>query len=265
MNKADDNKRIIPFQHIYNFRDLGGYRVKDGRKIKYGCFFRGPAIALQQDSKDFERLESLHLKTILDLRSKNEAEEEPDVILPDCSYQQISAMYFPDGSECDFSPKGIDRIFQEEERRKQTGIEERFFITLYQDMPFHNPAYQQLFKAIQWQQTPLLFHCSAGKDRTGVAAMLILLLLGVDDETIMEDYLLTNICRKPLIDQRIAKEKAEGEEREHIINAMGVQPDTAWAVLHSIRERYPSQEAYFEKEFGMDAQEMTRLRNLYLE
>lgn len=71
-------------------------------------------------------------------------------------------------------------------------------------MLFGNKAFKELFRALEAGETPILFHCSAGKDRTGVAAMLILLALGASDETICADYERTNLCRKAEIEARLA-------------------------------------------------------------
>ena len=68
---------------------------------------------------------------------------------------------------------------------------------MYERMLFGNKAYKELFRALEAGETPVLFHCSAGKDRTGVAAMLILLALGASDKTIAEDFEKTNIWRRP--------------------------------------------------------------------
>ena len=81
---------------------------------------------------------------------------------------------------------------------------ENILYRMYRQMLFGNKAFKELFRALEAGETPILFHCSAGKDRTGVAAMLILLALGASDETICADFVQTNVCRKAEIDALLA-------------------------------------------------------------
>ena len=76
-----------------------------------------------------------------------------------------------------------------------------WFTDLYKQMPFGNPAYHELFRLLEEHRVPLLFHCTCGKDRTGIAAMLVLLALGVSREDAIADYMLTNVYRKAIIDK----------------------------------------------------------------
>lgn len=140
---------------------------------------------------------------------------------------------------------------------------------MYERMLFGNKAFKELFRALEAGETPILFHCSAGKDRTGVAAMLILLALGASDETICADYERTNLCRKAEIEARLAAhadEIARDPRRENFHrSAAGVSPEAAPFVLHTIRAKYGSAENYLEAEYGLTPARLMRLRRMYLE
>ena len=114
-----------------------------------------------------------------------------------------------------------------------------FVQAMYERMLFGNKAFKELFRALEAGETPILFHCSAGKDRTGVAAMLILLALGASDETICADYERTNLCRKAEIDAVLAEHAEEIAAnpacRMRYYRKAGVDPATVPFVLRTIR------------------------------
>ena len=97
---------------------------------------------------------------------------------------RISAMYQMDGNEANFDPAKLFTLSEEEMRE-----DEAYFEGVYRTMPFENPAYRWMFDRLLSENTPILFHCTAGKDRTGVAAALILLALGVPRTVVEQDYI----------------------------------------------------------------------------
>ena len=115
----------------------------------------------------------------------------------------------------------------------------------------------------------MLFHCSGGKDRTGVAAMLILLALGASDETICADFVQSNTCRKEEIDALWAEHAQEiaarPEQKYFYLGISGVHPDDGPFVLQTIREQYGTTDAYLEAEYGLTPARLMRLRRMYLE
>ena len=100
----------IVFEGTCNFRELGGYRAADGRHVRRGLLYRGCSLDTLQSPADRTKLESLHLREILDLRSAGEAACQPDAAVSGAHYQRICGMRYADGSEMDFSPAGIQRI-----------------------------------------------------------------------------------------------------------------------------------------------------------
>lgn len=256
----------LPFEGGNNFRELGGYPAAGGRPVRRGVIYRGIPTANLTSAADRALLDSLGLRFILDLRSTAEAAAQPDYVPAGARLVQLCGLCAADGHEIAFSPKDIELLLSGEPEGED---DTRFMHAMYRGMLFGNKAFRELFRALEAGETPILFHCSAGKDRTGVAAMLILLALGADDETICADYALTNVCRKPEIDALLAEhadEIAADPAREDFYRGMaGVMPQTARFVLSCLREKYGSAAGYLEAEFSLDTARLERLRGLYLE
>lgn len=238
---------------IVNFRDLGGYQTQDGSYVKYGCFYRSAAFIRLQ--KEHQRvLDSLKLMTLLDLRSNQEVFEKPDEVPSQCRYLQISGIPMFDnnfqgnlnferlGNKSDLSKVALDMD------------------QIYADLPLNNRAYQEMFRLLMQQEMPLVFHCSAGKDRTGVGAALILLALGVDEKLVIEDYLFSNECRKEENERLF---KLNNNYSPEFKAMMTVQQHLIEASLTSIKTQYDNYDEYFLKEFGLDREKRAQLQDWY--
>lgn len=161
-----------------------------------GQIYRGIPTGLLTGAADRKLLDSLGLRLILDLRSESEAAEQPDYVPDGARLVRICGLCHPDGSEISFSPGDIEKLL-----KGKKDEEHNLADAMYEQMLFRNKAYKELFRALEAGETPILFHCSGGKDRTGVAAMLILLALGASDETICQDFIRTNVCRRPELER----------------------------------------------------------------
>ena len=224
---------------LFNFRDLGGIKNRSGRSVKNGLFYRGgPLIDLNDSEKEF--VDKLSLKTILDLRSQREIERtEADYNPSGCYYVHIGAsklLHETRKDDLDMTRPTSDAI--EEWLKKQ-----------YRDLAFDNPAYKFLFKAIEEEELPVYFHCSAGKDRTGVGAALILYFLDVDKEEIYKDYLRSydEMLKLDIPHTRpslVFREWLEGTFQE-------------------IDKRYGDRNKYFFEEFGIDFQQRRKMVEKY--
>lgn len=262
----------LPFEKALNFRELGGYPAAGGRTVRHGLLWRGANLDAITSDADRALYASLGIRYILDLRAAIETAKHPDLVLPGTRYERICAMRFLDGQEIDFSPAGMAKMAGERDQvAAELGhypSEFEMFRALYGRMPFDNPAFRALFRAMEAGETPLLFHCSAGKDRTGVGAMLVLLALGASRETALRDYMQTNVCRKPAIEAFLAAHADElktDADRVRLESMEGVVLPMAEYTLDAIEARYPSYEAYFEAQYGLDAARLTALRERYLE
>ena len=246
-----------------NFRELGGYEADEGKHVKWGQIWRGIPTCKLTGEADRAKLDALGLRLILDLRSVEEAKKEPDYVPDGARLVQICGLCAEDGHEIAFAPGDIDRLM--------ASAPEGYDVprVLYRRMLTGNKAFKELFRALEAGETPILFHCSAGKDRTGVAAMLILLALGASDETICADYAQTNVCRRAEIEavmQEHADEIAPDPScRNHYYRMAGVSPEAAPFVLDTIRSQFGSAENYLEAEYGLTPARLMRLRRMYLE
>ncbi len=253
----------LPFAGGTNFRELGGYDGDEGKHVKWGQIWRGIPTGKLTGEADRTRLDALGLRLILDLRSVEEAKKEPDYVPDGARLVQICALCAEDGHEIAFAPGDIDRLM--------ASAPEGYDVprVMYRRMLTGNKAFKELFRALEAGETPILFHCSAGKDRTGVAAMLILLALGASDETICADYAQTNVCRRAEIEavmQEHADEiAADPSCRNHYYRMAGVEPELAPFVLDTIRSQFGSAENYLEAEYGLTPARLMRLRRMYLE
>lgn len=254
--------RILPFESVENFRELGGYRTEEGRFVRWGRFYRSARLSHLTEAET-EQIASLGIRTLLDLRSGGEIEQHPDPELPDADYRAISAILKMDGNEKDFDPAHL--LTQTAEEMEQ---DEKDFMEIYRAMPFANRAYQWMFDQLLSEKTPILFHCTAGKDRTGIGAALILLALGVPRKLIEEDYMLTNHCCRKNIDRLVDQYYCEGQPefvKRYLTAIGGVGLYNLEAALDEIEVRYPSKEAFFECEYGLDATKLAALHAMYLE
>ena len=246
-----------------NVRELGGYEADEGKHVKWGQIWRGIPTCKLTGEADRAKLDALGLRLILDLRSVEEAKKEPDYVPDGARLVQICGLCAEDGHEIAFAPGDIDRLMASAPEGYDAPR------VMYRWMLTGNKAFKELFRALEAGETPILFHCSAGKDRTGVAAMLILLALGASDETICADYAQTNVCRRAEIEavmQEHADEiAADPSCRNHYYRMAGVEPELAPFVLDTIRSQFGSAENYLEAEYGLTPARLMRLRRMYLE
>jgi protein-tyrosine phosphatase len=175
---------------IYNFRDFGGYKTQNGARLKRGLLYRSGDLSKATDA-DLEHISSLGIKTVCDLRSERERRMEPDRI-PEAA--PITFVHIPMRPIIEYHGRSVRRLLSlmfGRERRIDYVAEShkayREYATSYL------PQLKALFQRISNPENlPVLIHCSAGKDRTGVVSSLIQLVLGVSTETAMDDYLKTN-------------------------------------------------------------------------
>lgn len=262
-----------PFKASSNIRDLGGYQNKDGKTVKTGLLIRGIAPSRFTTAEDIQKFNSLKIETIFDLRSKNESLNDPlPEVFGKCRFINSSGMIYEDGEDVDFSPKGIARIRNYQQHLEMVEypiISSNSLKELYTLMFFNKRTYGRLFDVLLNREVPLYFHCAAGKDRTGIAAILILLALGVSEEDAIGDYLYSNVCLKKYIDQRIAEHQeaiAKDPLVEDILREVhGVSQEVIAYSLNKVKERYHDYNCYLKEVFDLDETKISRLKELYTE
>ncbi len=250
------------FRDALNFRDLGGLKCEDGRTVKPHLFYRGGGLYYfnEDELKEFEKL---GIQTIMDLRSASEIERMPDPEISGARNIAHSGLVVRGSEDIDWSPAGMRKIGGEakEQLRKIQGY--------YENIALNNKAFQIMMKEVEEGKLPIYFHCMTGKDRTGVAAIILLLALGVKKEEILKDYLESNVFRKQIVEDSIAK--AGGLARNHpelrdlITIQDGVLQKTYETVMASILKKYASYGEYLEEEYGLDEDKLKALRDAYLQ
>lgn len=176
-------ERRLPLEGGHNYRDMGGYRTSDGLYVRWGKVFRTDDMH-NLTTGDLDYLTALNLHTVVDFRSEKEASEDPDKLPTSVTNHRLLPI----------SPGNMTDVTQAEledaEKNAQYMADiNRIFSTNEEIVA----QYRELFRLLQDESNlPLSFHCTAGKDRTGMGAALFLASLGVDEQAIMKDYLLSN-------------------------------------------------------------------------
>jgi len=174
--------RVLPFEGGCNFRDIGGYPAMDGRTVRWGQVYRTGVLSYFTPD-DETTLLNLGVRAICDLRRLDEREREP-TRWPDETVQSLCW--------ADSATMPTIRGFAASRPRTGAGMYDSM-IELYRALPaWMGPRLRGLFECIAAGNAPLVVHCAAGKDRTGIAIAVLLTALGVDRDTVLEDYLLTN-------------------------------------------------------------------------
>ncbi|BFH11587.1 hypothetical protein J6TS7_22560 [Paenibacillus dendritiformis] len=210
--------RVLPFEGVFNFRDMGGYEAADGRKVKYGILFRSAELTGMTE-QDLSLLQSLGIRTIFDYRDDGEAALKPDPVIPGINNIRVPAMRQE-------VPADMRELIRGNFFKKLTA---ESFAAMYVQMAIDNPSFQRLMSMIMNPDNlGILHHCAAGRDRTGIGAAFILLALGVPRETIIEDYLLSNQTLHPM-NENMKEQLAEvmpPEEAAEVIAKLKLRRDS---------------------------------------
>ena len=183
-------KETLNLNNVWNARDIGGWKTSDGYTIKTGMLYRSGNLS----EADPDQIAGLRVKKIIDLRTRLEAGRKPDVTVPDAELVSISPLTIPNlfVLESDDWKTLLKAI--------TTGIMETWDTNLYRQYiqdPKAIEATKQFFdEVLKSNGEPILWHCTAGKDRTGIMAMFLMAALGCDVKDIRDEYLMTNYAYK---------------------------------------------------------------------
>lgn len=243
--------RMLDFEGIPNFRDFGGYATACGRGLKAARLYRSGHHNRATDA-DLKALARLDIAVVVDLRRRAEREREPSRRWPGFAAEVIENDIADVGKPWEEELKGADPTPQ-------------FFRTVsrgwYQRNPFEPrlvDLYTRYFEALAASDRPVLIHCAAGKDRTGLLAALTHHLAGVHRDDLVEDFLLTNkaasqTSHAPLVAALITRHTGRTPSDEALRIAMGVHAEDLEASFEVMEERYGSIDGYLEGGLGVDA------------
>ena len=250
--QTDDLRRVL-FEGAVNFRDLGGYAAGVGRRTRWGQVYRADNLAGLTEA-DLIRLESLGLRALIDFRLPMEREASPDKLPEGSSIRRVEAGFIPAGTLEMLALVKAGAVPASEIERRVIAQYRLFCVD-------HSDEYRRTFAvALDHESYPLLLHCTSGKDRTGFAAAVLLLALGVSRETVIEDYNLTNLYRRP-VPHLFGPETPE--EVSTIL--LSAQPKYLEAAFDEIDRVYGSFDDYLERALGVGDSDRRRLVDLLTE
>jgi protein-tyrosine phosphatase len=249
---ADSAKRVLHTQGAINFRDVGGYKTTDGHEVKMDKVFRSAEISHLTDA-DMELLAANHINTIVDFRSDEEVSKAKDRLPINADYIQL--------------PAGSEQTNKMMKAMATATSGDSMMIAFYSRTDHLSAKYKPFFqKLLNLPDTSaLMFHCTAGKDRTGIGAALFLYSLGVSQATIMNDYLASNIYRKDANEQMV-KMMVQMHMNEQVAkDVAAVKPEYLQATFDAINKNYGSMDNFLQKELCIGKKEKEELREKYLD
>lgn len=260
----------LGLESIANARELGGYVLPDGRRVRRGLLLRGGALSGASDADLDKLLKEYHLVCNFDFRTKMEVRTSPDIPLPGVSYMWLPAI---DEQTEALAGNSLPQEAYEDLPNWLVANSHNVFVQeaahrLYLDMVFNE--YTQLQYAAFFQTLvntksgSIYWHCSQGKDRTGLASTFLLTALGADKELIMQDYRISNEYYREDVDRLFAQVSTE-EERKVIMTFIGVNEEYYKEALDLIDKHYGSLMAYLEGPLCVMPSDMEILKAKYLE
>ena len=251
---AERLERLLPLEGGRNFRDLGGYPTQDGRRLRWGKLYRSGSMAALTEAA-YAQLADLGVRFVCDLRTTSERAASP------VEWRRVPNLsYWARDYDMSFGDlRGLLASGMATEADARAAM-----VAGYRKLPFEQaPAYRELFRRLADGEVPLVFNCSAGKDRTGVAAALILDALGVTQETIVEDYLLSNTT----FDRSGATATALMARGEPGVVAaiLGVDASYIAAALAAVEDGHGSAARYLQDQLDVSARDLRAIQNLLLE
>jgi protein-tyrosine phosphatase len=238
--------RVLPFFELFNFRDVGGYAGLDGRTVRWRRLFRSDALhTLATHPRDHEAFAALGVRTVIDLRRPREVEKFGRVVeLPGLTYRHIPPEH-PEWAHDEIltsadTPRWLATRYAELAGEGRAGIAEALAVLAEED------------------SAPVVVHCMAGKDRTGVVCALTLSLLGVSDDDVAADYALSHDASLQLAAAVMKRNPDADSFPDHTLAA----PAAAMHLfLDELRARYGSVEAYA----NLSAEQLAALRSHLLD
>jgi protein-tyrosine phosphatase len=244
---AETVERIIDLEGAVNFRDLGGYEAEGGMRTRWRRLFRADGLG-ELTEEDMDVLRALGIRTVIDLRTAQELEKSRF----DTDAHPVAFYHFPfievvpDPDEFERRPVVLGSLYQQ----------------------FLSDAGQHILGALEVLASPdalpAIFHCTAGKDRTGVLSAVLLSLLGVDEPTVVADYALSDAAMRRLREKLLVKYPEMYEALQNVDDAFSADPARMEELLDHVRARHGSVAAYVEQ-LGARPELVDGLRGALLE
>ena len=270
-------QQLVGLTGVSNARQLGGYKTEDGRTVKENVLIRSGALA-GATAEDLAILtDEYNVKLIIDLRSADDFEKRPDPAFNDAVIvnvpvwdEALNALPLTEFmalmGEFSGEPGMADLELY---RRGLMGVDDELYIKQTFQNDISLAGFREFIDLLLAQEegTGILYHCSSGKDRTGSATAILLTLLGVDRETVLQDFAMTNLVLKDSLDQKVAQSAnyTDDEEELYAVYTMnGVNPDWMAKMFDYAEEQSGSLLAFIQEQFNVTDEEVRLLRDKYL-
>ncbi len=249
-------ERLVPLEGTQNFRDLGGYPTEDGRTVRWGFVYRSDALSTLTPS-DIARLETLGLRLVIDFRGEEETYLEPG---PYRGHERVAYRHLPIGENA--SPAE----WRERFRRGELGaFDEGWLARSYTGMLDRIPdRFASVLRALAEDDLPAVFHCTAGKDRTGVMAALLLRLLGVPRTHVVADYALSSHYTRGASRAATRWFGELGLERADVSHLLSALPGNMETALDHLDAEHGGAERYARERMGLEGDVVVALRERLL-
>jgi len=256
--------RLLNFEGIANFRDLGGYANEQGQQVKWGVLYRSGTFA-HSSRADLQGLQQLQLATLVDFRSGGEKDEEPNQLPQPASFTVIEIPTLDEGNKA-----LVGEVMERVESGNFDGFDpDQFMLEANRQFATEfTPQFRQFIHTVlDAGGKPVVWHCSAGKDRTGFASAILLRVLGVPQETVMHDYMESkqhalDARKNQLLLLRVFK----GEEAaDKLAIMMGVEEAWLRAAFEEIDARWGSFDNYVREGLQLSDGDIAQLQNQLLE
>ncbi|WP_376740792.1 tyrosine-protein phosphatase [Listeria booriae] len=253
-------ERTIPLEGCFNFRDLGGYVNTAGKTVKWGKLYRS-SLLTNITEKDKDTLEKLGVSWICDLRSTSEIAAKPTPALA-----HIKNRHIPIGTAKNESTESQKIDIPDDHRVYEPLMGESYRVFVQS-----KDGFREIFNdIIEKEEVPFLFHCTAGKDRTGVLGALLLKLLDIPENTILADYELTNQYADNILGemQGLVNAFSNSEKKIDLENFRPMaeaRPAYLEIAFDEMQKEYGSVDAYLEKGIGITPTEKAKFQTMMLE
>lgn len=264
----------IPLEGLYNTRDLGGLKSSDNHRVRPCRLIRSGMLSDMTENDRHTLTHAYRLKNIVDFRTLNEQAESPDPSIPGVSH--ISNPILEDMTAGITHDEESDRQLSLGEATitmKERGIDPSDYMKqMYEDIitsEYSLSQYRQFFDILSAQTDgATLWHCSAGKDRVGIGTAMLLYILGIDMDTIMEDYMMTGVFLQEEVDRIIdglSHKIKDCSALESIRICMGVKEEYLKSVFQIMEKTSGSIRRFLQDKVGLDDGKTDALKALYLE
>lgn len=274
INNFTFESQSLHMDNVVNARQMGGYVMADGRKIRDGILLRGGFLQKASD-KDILRLtEEFHVAYVFDFRTKGEVEHAPDRMIPGSKYlwlptidektEKLGEGCLPKEAYRDLESYLLANAHKEHVQNTGRTMYESYVRNEYTQLQY--AAFLQ--KIIDTEDGAFYWHCSQGKDRTGLGAAYLLAALGADRDLILQDFAITNECYQNIV-TRLKTEirnNGGGPEEERVIQTfIGVDVEYFNAALDIIDKEYGGMDSFLTNELCLSFEDIKLLRDRLLE